>query len=93
MSCGCNNYSSVNLQNKKPVEIPYSAGWTPVISMESVTNGNVLKVTNWIGGGASEKPKVNVYVSGNGFVEDINDAIILQTVRAKDFGYEVFDWS
>jgi hypothetical protein len=55
-------------------EFPDLAGWSPILAVESDNARRVLKVIDWTGG-IADKPQVNVYLGGTGFVSDIASAI------------------
>lgn len=49
-------------------------GWSPVMALESDSEGRYLKVVDWVGGGG-EKPPVGLYVGPEGLVEEIDEAV------------------
>jgi hypothetical protein len=53
-------------------------GWSPVTAIVSHGNRQVVKVTDWTGGGGT-KPDVDVYIGASGFVTDIADAVAINS--------------
>ena len=60
-----------------------NSAWTPVLSGETTSEKDVLKVSDWFGG-SGNKPEINRYIGISGFVNTFGEAVNIKGQKGVD---------
>lgn len=69
--------------DKGDVGVTGVSAWTPVLSIETTSEKDVLKVSDWFGG-SGNKPEINRYIGISGFVNTFGEAVNIKGQKGLD---------